>query len=114
MLKKSLESSNSSTFRIDFEKMRVNLPEAFLFLLLFEILVLLLFGEFSGVVSASFKKGLLLNTFFGSSGLVAGGLGALDFFIDDFLSLDLGVTAVLGIHCGPAVGVVWTGEGIVV
>lgn len=85
-------------------------PEAFLFLLLFEILVLLLFGEFSGVVSASFKKGLLLNTFFGSSGLVAGGLGALDFFNDDFLSLDLGVTAVVG----PAVEVVWTGEGIFV
>ena len=85
------------------------MPEAFLFLLLFETFVLLLFGEFSGVVSASFKKG-----FFGSSELVAGGLGALDFFIDDFLSLDLGVTAVLGIHCGPAVGVVWTGEGIVV
>ena len=92
------------------------MPEAFLFLLLFETFVLLLFGEFSGVVSASFKKGLLLNTFFGSSELVvAGGLGAFDFFIDDFLSLDLGVTAVLGIHCGPAVvGVVWTGEGIVV
>ena len=92
------------------------MPEAFLFLLLFETFVLLLFGEFSGVVSASFKKGLLLNTFFGCSELVvAGGLGAFDFFNDDFLSLDLGVTAVvLGIHCGPAVGVVWTGEGIVV
>ena len=92
------------------------MPEAFLFLLLFETFVLLLFGEFSGVVSASFKKGLLLNTFFGSSELVvAGGLGAFDFFIDDFLSLDLGVTAVvLGIHCRPEIGDIWTGEGIVV
>jgi hypothetical protein len=66
-------------------------PECCLtFLLLF---VISGFGGGEGVVSSSFKKGLLLNTFifFSDELLVTGGggLGALDFFIDDFLLLDL-------------------------
>ena len=65
-------------------------PECFLpFLLLF---VELVSGGGEGVVSASFRKGLLLNTFVVCSdelAVPAGGLGALDFFIDDFLLLDL-------------------------
>ena len=62
------------------------MPEAFLLLLVFAALLLFLVSRVSEVVSASFKKGLLFNTFFPSE--LAGGLGALGFFIDDFLFSD--------------------------
>ena len=71
---------------MDFEnRQRQDLPEAFLLFLLLYVALLPQFSSGGGVESVSFKKGLLLNTFFSE----AGGLGAFDFFIDDFLLLDL-------------------------
>ena len=68
-------------------------PECFLPFLLLFVISGFGGGGGEGVVSSSFKKGLLLNTFifFSDELLVTGGggLGALDFFIDDFLLLDL-------------------------
>ena len=89
-------SSCTTTFKMDFEKrQRQDLPEAFLPFLLLFVALLPLFSSGGGLesVSSSFKKGLLLNTFF--SELLAGGLGAFDFFIDDFLLLDLAAEIIL-------------------
>ena len=89
-------SSCTTTFKMDFEKrQRQDLPEAFLLFLLLFVALLPLFSSGGGLesVSSSFKKGLLLNTFF--SELLVGGLGAFDFFIDDFLLLDLAAGVVL-------------------
>ena len=89
-------SSCTTTFKMDFEKrQRQDLPEAFLLFLLLFVALPPLFSSGGGLesVSSSFRKGLLLNTFF--SELLVGGLGALDFFIDDFLLLDLAAGVVL-------------------